>query len=102
MALYEAAETYLRGVMNGRTTIPTSSWKKEAAQLNAERQTLYADYTRLKEEVKDAEVIRCCVENVLHEPKIERSREQGHGMEWNGIITDRAAGYSFIFFAALM
>lgn len=75
LVLYEVAETYLRGVMNGRTTIPTAARKKEAAQLNVERQTLYAKYTRLKEEVKDAEVIRRCVETVLYEPQVKRSRE---------------------------
>lgn len=75
LVLYEVAETYLRGVMNGRTTIPTAAWKKEAAQLNAERQTLYAEYTRLKEEVKDAEAIRRCVGQVLcHEPQKQRGK----------------------------
>lgn len=77
LALYEAAETYLYGVMNGRTTIPTATWKKEVAQLNAERQTLYARYMRLKEKVKDAEVIRHCVENVLRdEPQMKQARER--------------------------
>jgi len=77
LALYEAAQQYLKPVLNGRTAIPTAAWKKEYAQCAAEKQALYAEYTRLKEEVKDAEVIRRCVENVLHEPKMKRGREQG-------------------------
>lgn len=74
LALYEAAQQYLKPVMNGRTDIPRKTWKTEAAQLAAKRQSLYAEYTRLKEEVRDAEVIRRCVENVLREPQVKRGR----------------------------
>ena len=75
LTLYEAAQKYLKPVLNGRTTIPIAVWKKEYAQLAAERQALYGGYTRLKEEVKDAEVIRRCVEDILRdEPQMKRSR----------------------------
>lgn len=80
LALYEAAQKYLVGVMNGRTEIPRKAWKAEAAQFAAEEQTLYAGYTRLKEEVKNAEAIRRCVETVLRdEPQVNRGRM--HGVE---------------------
>lgn len=59
-------------MINGRTNIPTATWKKEAAQLNAERQILYTEYMWLKEEVKEAKVILRCVETVLHEPQVKR------------------------------
>ena len=31
LTLYESAERYLTGIMNGRTTIPTKKWKEERA-----------------------------------------------------------------------
>lgn len=69
LALYEAAQQYLKPVLNGRTEIPRKAWKREAAQLDAEEQTLYAEYTRLKEDVKNAEAIRRCVETVLQDER---------------------------------
>ena len=77
---YEAARNYLDGVMNGRTDIPRKAWRAERETLTAEKGSLYAEYTRLKEEVRDAEVIRRCVETVLRdEPQKQRGRE--HGVE---------------------
>ncbi len=77
---YEAARNYLDGVMNGRTDIPRKAWRAESETLTAEKGSLYAEYTRLKEEVRDAEVIRRCVETVLRdEPQKQRGRE--HGVE---------------------
>ncbi len=77
LTLYEAAQNYLAGVMNGRTTIPTAKWKAEAVQLAAEKQVLYTEYNRLKEEVKNAEAIRRCVETVLQDEwQVKRSRAQ--------------------------
>ena len=35
-----AAKDYLKGVMNGKTTIPTKTWKTEHDKLTAERKTL--------------------------------------------------------------
>ncbi|MDL2234639.1 MobA/MobL family protein [Christensenellaceae bacterium OttesenSCG-928-L17] len=73
---YEAAKNYLEGVMNGRTNIPRKEWAAERARLAANRQSLYAEYAKLKADVKDAEVIRRCVETVLRdEPQKQRSRE---------------------------
>lgn len=62
---FEAAREYLKQHMNGRTEIPVAKWKAEAAALTSQRETLYRDYTRLKGEVRDAEVIRRCVEAVI-------------------------------------
>lgn len=63
--LYEAAERYLHRVMNGRASIPLKSWRAESAFLVAEKQSLYREYSRLKEEVREAEVIRKSVEKVM-------------------------------------
>ncbi len=45
---------YLEGVMNGKTTIPTKTWKEEYTKLIAERKMLNQRYLALKEEVKAA------------------------------------------------
>jgi transcriptional accessory protein Tex/SPT6 len=73
LTLYEAADRYLKNVMNGRTQIPTATWKKERATLIAERKQLNAEYLSLKDEVSKVEKIVHSVQNILHE---ERRREQ--------------------------
>ena len=42
--LLTAAKDYLKGVMNGKTTIPTKTWKTEYNKLTAERKTLNQRY----------------------------------------------------------
>lgn len=39
-ALFVAAHSYLKDVMNGKTTLPVKAWKAEYAKLTAERKTL--------------------------------------------------------------
>ena len=51
--LFTTAKDYLKGVMNGKTTIPTKAWKEEYTKLTAERKTLNQRYLALKEEVKE-------------------------------------------------
>lgn len=80
LTLFEAAERYLADVMNGRATIPTKAWRAEAAQLVAEKQSLYDEYVQMKEEVKDAETIRRCVEQIL-QPSNDRNKQRQLGDE---------------------
>ena len=56
--LFTAAGNYLKGVMNGKTNLPTKAWKAERVKLTAERKRLDRDYYALKDEVKEAEQIR--------------------------------------------
>ena len=42
--LFTTAKDYLKGVMNGKTTIPTKTWKEEYTKLTAERKTLNQRY----------------------------------------------------------
>lgn len=70
---YEAAERYLKGVMNGKTSLPTKAWKAERDKLKAERQQLSRRYSALKDEVKEVEQIRRSVYSILRE---ETRREQ--------------------------
>ena len=65
--LFTTAKDYLKGVMNGKTTIPTKTWKEEYTKLTAERKTLNQRYLALKEEVKEAEKIRKSVYSILRQ-----------------------------------
>ena len=47
-----AAKDYLKGVMNGKTTMPTKAWKAKQAKLISEQKTLIQRYLSRKEEVK--------------------------------------------------
>ena len=73
--LFTAAHDYLKGVMNGKTTIPAKAWKAEYAKLTAERKTLNQQYLALKDEVKEAEQIRKSVYSILRQ---EQRQQQPH------------------------
>ncbi len=65
--LFTTAKDYLKGVMNGKTTILTKTWKEEYTTLTAERKTLNQRYLALKEKVKEAEKIRKSVYSILRQ-----------------------------------
>ena len=73
LTLYEAAERYIKGVLNGREKIPLPTWKTERERLTAERKRLNTEYISLKEEVGKVEKIARSVQDILHD---ERRREQ--------------------------
>ena len=72
-----AVKDYLKGMMNGKTTIPTKAWKDEYTKLTAERKTLNQRYLALKEEVKEAEKIRKSVYSILRQEQRERLTMNG-------------------------
>ena len=79
--LFTAARDYLKGVMNGKTTIPTKTWKTEYATLTAERETLNQRYLALKEEVREAEQIRKSVYSILRQEQREQTQRRAQDME---------------------
>ena len=79
--LLTTAKVYLKGVMNGKTTIPTKAWKEEYTKLTAERKTLNQRYLALKEEVKEAEKIRKSVYNILRQEQREQQPQRKQDME---------------------
>ena len=79
--LFTTAKDYLKGVMNGKTTIPTKAWKEEYTKLTAERKTLNQRYLALKEEVKEAEKIRKSVYSILRQEQRERQPNRAQDME---------------------
>ena len=72
-----AAKDYLKGVMNGKTAIPTKAWKTEYAKLTAERKTLNQRYLVLKE----AEKIRKSVYSILRQEQREQQPHRAQDME---------------------
>lgn len=78
--LFTAAKDYLKGVMNGKTTIPTKTWKEEYSKLTAERKTLNQRYIALKE-VKEAEKIRKSVCSILRQEQREQQPRRVQDME---------------------
>ena len=79
--LFTAARDYLKGVMNGKTTIPTKAWKTEHAKLTAERNALNQRYLALKREVKEAEQIRKSVYSILRQEQREQAQRRTQDME---------------------
>ena len=79
--LFTTAKDYLKGVMNGKTTIPTKTWKEEYTKLTAERKTLNQRYLALKEEVKEAEKIRKSVYSILRQEQREQQPRRKQDME---------------------
>ena len=79
--LFTAAKDYLKGVMNGKTTLPTKAWKAEYAKLTAERNSLNQRYVALKDEVKEAEQIRKSVYSILRQEQREQQPHRKQDVE---------------------
>jgi hypothetical protein len=80
IAQYEAAERYLRNVLQERfdpaKLPPITKWKEERAAKTTEQKTLYTDHYRLRDEVKNSETIKRTVEQLTRgdEPKQEQRK----------------------------
>jgi len=76
LTLYEAAERFLKANLDG-TTLNTKAWKKEAAELTAEKDKLYQDYSGLKEGVRQISIVQRSVEHILdNAEKMEQPQQQ--------------------------
>ena len=78
---FDTANRYLKGVMNGRTALPIQVWRDERNALAAERKRLYAEYTAIKEEVREVEQIRRGVEDIVRSEARDAQRERVSDME---------------------
>jgi DNA repair exonuclease SbcCD ATPase subunit len=79
--LFEAANRYLKGVLNGRTEIPIKEWKAEMAEKIAERERLTRKYDRLKGETRKVEQIKRSVEDMLRGDEKERTPMRTRGVD---------------------
>ena len=78
---FTTVKDYLKGVMNGKTTIPVKAWKTEYAKLTNLWKTLNQRYLELKEEVKEAEKIRKSVYSILRQEQREHAPQRAQDME---------------------
>ena len=62
---YESAKKYFEGVMNGRTLLPIEKWQEERERLSAEKFSLCEQYYKLKDDVRNVEVLRRGAEGVM-------------------------------------
>lgn len=79
--LFTAAQKYLKGVMNGKTTLPTKAWNTEYAKLIDEQKRLNQRYVALKKEVKEAEQIRSSVYSIMRQEQREQQPHRAQDME---------------------
>ena len=73
---YKAANQYIKAVLNGRTTIPTSDWKKEQERLRAYRYSLCENFYKLSDDVRMTEIIKKGAEEIIKEEvrDVQRTR----------------------------
>ena len=64
---YESASAYLKAHLNGYAKIPEKDWQAEFDQLTAERYALCEDYYKLKDDVKNVEVLRRGAESIMRD-----------------------------------
>jgi len=85
LTMYGNAEHHLKQNRNSENKIPLPDWIDERDRLNAEKKSLYRDYHSLKEQVREVEIIKRCVDSINreHEPpqNRQRQRQKSHGIE---------------------
>lgn len=85
IVLFEAAEKYLKDVMQERfdpkKLPPIRKWEAERDKLKVERQQLSHRYSTLKDEVKEAEQIRRNVHSILKEERGRELPKRKHDLE---------------------
>jgi len=65
IGLFESAERYFKGVINGKTTLPIRAWKTERDKLTNGKSRLTQEYNLLKEEIRTVEQIRQSVRDIM-------------------------------------
>jgi RNA polymerase-interacting CarD/CdnL/TRCF family regulator len=87
LAMYENAERYLKGVLQARFDIkklpPLTKWKAERERLTTEKGILRGEYSRLKDEIKEVEVIRKTAEQIARQID-PQSKERGKERTYEG------------------
>ncbi len=74
LALYDRAERYLKEHLGSDTKLRPKAWKAEVADLTVQKDRLYREVHRLKEEVAEAETVKRCIEQVI--PPTEQRKEK--------------------------
>lgn len=81
MTLFEAADRCLKGVMNGKTALPTKAWKAERDKLTADKKRLNREYVSLKNDTAEVEKIRKNVYDIMRGEARTAQRIKAQDME---------------------
>lgn len=65
--LFESAKKYLKEHLGDNKILNISKWKSEASTLKKEKKSLYNQILEIREEVKQAESVKSCIEKLLQE-----------------------------------
>ena len=81
ITLFESAQKYLSGVLNGRTTMPLKAWKAEREKLTADKNQLNREYVSLKNDTAAVEKIRSNVYDIISEERRRTQPQRTQDME---------------------
>ena len=81
ITLFEAADRYLKGAMNGKTGLPIKAWKAEHSKLTTEKNKLNQAYAALKNEVWEVEKIKRGVDEIMREEKQKAQPKRTQDMD---------------------
>jgi len=80
LALYDRAERYLKEHLGSDTKLRPKAWKAEVADLTAQKDRLYREMRKLKDEVAEAETVKRCVEQAIPPTEQRKERSKAHDM----------------------
>lgn len=80
LALYDRAERYLKEHLGSDTKLRPKAWKAEVADLTAQKDRLYLEVRKLKEEVAEAETVKKCVEQAIPPTEQKKEKQKGRDM----------------------
>ena len=67
--LFESAKKYLKEHLGESKTLNISKWKSEVDTLKKEKKSLYNQILEIREEVKQAEKVKTCIERLQEQEK---------------------------------
>ncbi len=67
--LFESAKKYLKEHLGDNKTLNISKWKSEVDTLKKEKKSLYNQILEIREEVKQAEKVKTCIERLQEQEK---------------------------------
>ena len=73
LILFESAKKYLKEHLGESKTINISKWKLEVANMKKEKNSLYNQILKIREEVEQAEKVKTCIEQLKeHEKRLSQ------------------------------
>ena len=67
--LFESAKKYLKEYLGESKTLNISKWKSEVANMKKAKNSLYNQILEIREEVKQAEKVKTCIEQLQEQEK---------------------------------